>query len=227
MDDGEAMDTEERAVGQHQQSLKNTRVEGLTKSFRVAHVSAPFYGGDGKVEVGHGDETLACLFDDNVKVISATTGEVVFSLQKDDDATKEVLTCFTQSPVLAGDIVTSSQNGLLRHWRGAECLRAIKAHTMPILALCYDPTGTLVASGSADRSVRVWDVARGYCTHALREHSDIVTLLRFHPNPLTMTLASAGQDNTVRLWDLVKSRCTATFREHMSQVCTAERRPMS
>lgn len=236
MGDEEDPKSTARDGGYHQSSLKDTRTEGLAKSFRVAHVSSPFYSGEGKVEVSHAEDRIACLFDDNVKIISARSGEVLLSLQPDDDK-KEVLTCFAQCPTSSTDIVTSSQNGLLRHWRGTfdapsssspttpaslatpwECVRAIKAHTMPILALVYDPTGTLVATGSADRTVRVWDVARGYCTHSLREHTDIVAFLRFHPNPLTMSLVSAAQDNTVRMWDLVKSQCVATFRDHMSQV---------
>ena len=211
--------------GRHQQSLKSTQVEGLSKSFKVAHISSPFYNGEGKVEVSHAEDRIACIFDENIKVISAKSGDVILTLQDEDDPRKEVITCFAQCPTSSEELVTSSQNGLLRHWRGKECLRAIKAHQMPILALVYDPTGTLVATGSADRTIRVWDVGRGYCTHSFRDHTDIVAALWFHPNPLTMTLVSAAQDNTVRMWDLVSDSVFTCHLVCLSCLCLSHSTP--
>ena len=98
----------------------------------------------------------------------------------------------------------------------ANCIRTIRAHQMPVLAMDYDPTGTLVATGSADRSVRVWDVARGYCTHSFKQHRDALQLVRFHPDPLRLQLFSAADDNSVCVFDLRDSRCVATFRDHVS-----------
>ena len=37
-------------------------------------------------------------------------------------------------------------------------VRAWKGHQMPVLSMSCDPSGTLVATGSADRSVKVWDI---------------------------------------------------------------------
>ena len=51
------------------------------------------------------------------------------------------------------------------------CTRSFKAHETPVLALEYDNTGTLLATGSSDRTVKVWDVVGGYCTHNLRGHT--------------------------------------------------------
>jgi len=213
-DDEEGGDVEKVAV--HQQSLKDTARDGLSKSFRVSHVSAPFFKGEGKVETSLDDDKLVCLFDENVKFVSIASGDTLQTLQDDDDPKREAILCFAVHPG-GEELATCSQNGLLRQWKGKECLRAIKAHQMPVLSMAYDPTGTLVATGSADRSVRVWDIARGYCTHSFRDHTDIVILLKFHPNSMTMTLVSGSQDNTIRLWDLVDQKCSSVFREHMSQ----------
>lgn len=200
----------------HQQSLKDTAIDGLAKSFRVCHISQPFYNGEGKIDVTPDSSNIICLFDENVNTVSLLTGNLLQTLQEETDPKKEIITCFALHPE-GEEIVTSSQNGLLRHWKGKECLRSIKGHQMPVLAMVYDPTGTLVATGSADRTIRVWDIVRGYCTHSFRDHTDIITLLKFHPNPMTMALVSGSQDNTVRIWDLVDQKCTSVFREHMSQ----------
>jgi WD40 repeat protein len=82
--------------------------------------------------------------------------------------------------------------------------------------MAYDTTGTLVATGSADRSVRVWDIGRGYCTHSYKEHTDIVQTVKFHPDPTRYQLFSCGEDCTLRVYDLIESACIAVFREHMS-----------
>jgi len=196
--------------------LKDSTVDGLCKSFRVSHIAAPFYRGDGKIETSLDDSKIWCLFEENVKCVEAETGNILSTLQEEDDPKREIITCFAVHPE-GEELVTMSQNGLLRHWRGKECVRAMKAHQMPVLSMAYDPTGTLVATGSADRSVRVWDIARGYCTHSFREHTDIVTMVHFHPNPMTMALVSGSQDTTVRIWDLVDQKCTSVLRDHMSQ----------
>ena len=72
--------------------------------------------------------------------------------------------------------------------------------------------GTLVATGSADKTVRVWDVAKGYCTHNFREHTDIIRTVYFHPDPNRLQLFSCSDDNTIRIFDLIDSNCIACFR---------------
>jgi U3 small nucleolar RNA-associated protein 13 len=97
-----------------------------------------------------------------------------------------------------------------------ETFRTFKAHQMPVLCMAYDPTGTLVATGSADRTIRVWDMAGGFCTHSFRDHTDIVRTVTFHPDPQRLLLISTSDDNTVRVFDLRDSKCVAVFRTHVS-----------
>mmetsp|Transcript_12867 Transcript_12867/g.18988 ORF Transcript_12867/g.18988 Transcript_12867/m.18988 type:complete len:1186 (-) Transcript_12867:96-3653(-) len=138
------------------------------------------------------------------------------------------------------ELVTASRNLLLRHWRcrpavnqegelselskglqkwEIKCVRAIKAHTAPVLAMDYDPTGTLVVSGSADRSARVWDVERGYCTHHFSGHTGLVLAARFHPDPQRLMVVTGSEDATVRVWDLGQQEsCVGVLRDHLSAV---------
>jgi WD40 repeat protein len=47
-------------------------------------------------------------------------------------------------------------------------------HTAPVASMAFDKTSTLLATGGADASIKVWDVVRQYCTNNLRGHSGVV-----------------------------------------------------
>jgi len=68
----------------------------------------------------------------------------------------------------------------------------------------FDPTSTLVATGSADSTIKIWDVEKGYCTHNFRGHSGIISVLKFHFMPNKLELYSGSDDCQIRVWDLRK-----------------------
>ena len=73
----------------------------------------------------------------------------------------------------------------------------------PVLDACVDSTGTLLCTGSADRTARVWDIERGYCTHAFRgRHGGAVTATAFHPSAREARAFTAAEDGSVAMWTL-------------------------
>lgn len=76
----------------------------------------------------------------------------------------------------------------------------LRGHEKEISSLAFSPDGTRLASGSADRTVRVWDVeARRAIGTPLRGHEGGVLGIAFAPDG--RRLFSAGED-AVRMWDL-------------------------
>lgn len=77
-----------------------------------------------------------------------------------------------------------------------------RAHDAPVAISTIDGTSTLLATGSADGVVKVWDIQGGYITHVLRGHGGIVSAITFDIKGDRMNLMSSSVDGRVRVWDL-------------------------
>jgi len=65
--------------------------------------------------------------------------------------------------------------------------------------VAYAPDGERLAGGSADGSVRIWDVRTGRLSTTLSAHTDMVAALAWSPDG--RFLASASLDGSVRGWE--------------------------
>lgn len=80
-----------------------------------------------------------------------------------------------------------------------------KAHNAPILVSTVSPDNTLLATGSSDGIVKVWDLEGGYVTHLFRGHGGPVSALKFHFSSSdlgVMELWTGSTDGRVRIFDL-------------------------
>ena len=91
---------------------------------------------------------------------------------------------------------------------GAATGALMAGHTASVTALVMLPDGSMLASGSADCSMRLWDVNTKSCVATLAGHTDAVTALAVLADG---KLASGSQDGPVRLWDTASRTCVCEY----------------
>ena len=89
-------------------------------------------------------------------------------------------------------------------------------HTSPVNCLLLLRDGRL-ASGSDDKSIKIWIVAKRICILTLLGHTDSV--LSFAATE-KCELISSSRDNTIKMWNLTSGQCLKTLCEDATWIDT-------
>ncbi|KAF4342879.1 vegetatible incompatibility het-e-1 [Fusarium beomiforme] len=89
------------------------------------------------------------------------------------------------------------------------CLQALKGHREEVNSLAFSENDKLLASGSPDETVRIWDTDTGRCQYVLEGHHGFVHSVAFFPD--TKRLASTSDENQVKIWDTETGACLYTL----------------
>ena len=92
----------------------------------------------------------------------------------------------------------------------------LQPHRAPVADMAFHASGGFIATASAAREVRVWDVDSGSCTHCFTAHKGIVLCTLFHSH--NQTLVTAGDDGLVLVCDLQKKQVAGKMNGHVSAV---------
>jgi WD40 repeat protein/CHAT domain-containing protein len=117
------------------------------------------------------------------------------------------------------DVTKTLQNALNQ---GGEYNR-LEGHKGVVYSVRFSPNGKLLASGSGDGTIKLWDGKTGILRHTLMGHSGGVTSVSFSPNG--KTLASGSGDMTIKLWDVKTGTVIHTLSGHTAGVTSVSYSP--
>ncbi|KAJ2714629.1 pre-mRNA-splicing factor prp46 [Coemansia spiralis] len=102
--------------------------------------------------------------------------------------------------------------------------RVISGHIGWVRALAVEPGNAWFASGSVDRTIKIWDLASGTLKLTLTGHISPVRGLAVsarHPY-----LFSCGEDKQVKCWDLESNKVVRQYHGHLSGVYALSLHPV-
>ncbi|MFI5183543.1 MAG: WD40 repeat domain-containing protein, partial [Vicinamibacteria bacterium] len=76
--------------------------------------------------------------------------------------------------------------------------RVLAGHAKGVNAVAFSRDGRILASGSADTTVKLWDLAAGTALRTLRGHDEAVRSVAFSPDG---SFLASGSYDSLRLWD--------------------------
>ncbi|QLE42135.1 protein kinase [Nostoc sp. C052] len=121
-----------------------------------------------------------------------------------------------------------------------QCVQTLKGHSSMVHAIAISPDGQFIASGSNDKTIKLWQVATGKLVRQLgrwsSSHSSMVHSVAFSPISANFSyqgdsgkstgvtdlsrgiLASGSWDNTIKLWDINTGKEIRTLTGHANWV---------
>lgn len=177
----------------------------------------------GLVKWSFDSEKIYCQDQDRINIVSVAENRVVQSIgeiNNEDNAVEDAIYTFA----LSNDdelLCTAHRSSLIKLWQTSDgtLVKMWKSgHQGPIPLLEFNANATLIASGGADASVRIWDFQRKTCIGSLRGCSGVLSVLKFNPDPTTKTIIAAGSDNVIHAWNYDTRKEMFTLNGHLTKV---------
>jgi DNA-binding CsgD family transcriptional regulator len=99
----------------------------------------------------------------------------------------------------------------------------LQGHSGYVYSVAFSPDGALLASGSQDESIKLWDVRTGECHCTLQGHSGWFRSVAWSLDG--KMLASGSNDRSVKLWDVRTGQCLSTLQGHTNVVLSVALSP--
>ncbi|MEI2578304.1 nSTAND1 domain-containing NTPase [Scytonema sp. PRP1] len=109
-------------------------------------------------------------------------------------------------------ILPSVQTSLERVMEADRELLTFFGHKGSVSSVAFSPNGKMIASASADKTVRLWDIEGNAIGQPFRGHKHLVTSVAFSPD--REMIVSGSHDKTLQLWDIEGNPIGQPFQGH-------------
>ncbi|WP_375502414.1 hypothetical protein, partial [uncultured Nostoc sp.] len=193
-----------------QRRLREARIAGAVLAIMGGTIAALWWQADLQKRAAIHQTLRAQRSESNLNISAiAAASEALFASNKEFDALLESLRAWRElkqadgvQPDTRMRVVTALQQAVY----GVTEANRLEGHADIVWGVAFSPDGQLLASGSQDRTVKIWR-PDGILLQTLKGHTDAVTCVTFSPDG--QTLASASLDKTVQIWR--KNRVTGKF----------------
>ncbi|AFZ21799.1 protein kinase domain-containing protein [Allocoleopsis franciscana] len=100
-------------------------------------------------------------------------------------------------------------------WNNSEKIalaNTLMGHSQRVSSIAISSDGQLIASGSEDKTIKVWNLGTGQLLRTLTGHSEGIRSAAISPDG--KWLASGGDDKTIKLWNLDTGKLLRTLTGH-------------
>ncbi len=94
---------------------------------------------------------------------------------------------------------TDENTIILRKKNSGDIIASLSGHKAFIFGIAFSPDGSLLASASRDKTIRIWDTKAHKCLRVIR-HNNSINSITF--SPTGQFLLSTSNDRTTRIWNI-------------------------
>ncbi len=112
--------------------------------------------------------------------------------------------------------VASGNEIIVYDAQSRECIQTLTGHKDNVLSVAWDHESKHLASGSDDKTVRIWKASSGKALRVLQGHTRSVSSVAWDHE--SKRLASGSLDSTVRLWEASSGKALRVLQGHTDSV---------
>jgi len=120
--------------------------------------------------------------------------------------------------------LTSSDDMTIRCWdwdRNFDCTQVFEGHSHYVMMVKFNPKDTnTFASGSLDRSIKVWGLGSPVPHYTLEGHERGVNCIDYYPSGDKPYILSGADDRTVKIWDYQTKSIVHSLDGHSHNICS-------